>query len=87
MHRKDCAFLKEDNPSDVLQERDLESLKNKMNIDNKYKKHVKTSASGINTEEEFHKIAADNNRDALVILSPSLIVSRLLSNCQSPIQW
>jgi hypothetical protein len=49
-HRKCCLLLKEENPSDELQERDSESLKNqfqrkiqkKMNVYNKYYKQAKS---------------------------------------------
>jgi len=71
IHRKYCALLKEDNPSEVLQDRDLESLKNqfqlqiqrKMNIYNKYYKQVKECPPSGTTEEELHKLAAGNYRD------------------------
>jgi hypothetical protein len=68
--------LKEDNPSDIVmdfQERDSESLKKrfqcqiqkKMNVYNRYYKQLKdTPISGVNTDEEFQKIVADNYRDA-----------------------
>jgi hypothetical protein len=57
----------------MLPERDTESLRNrfqrqfqkKMNVYNKYYKQVKECPpSGVNTEEEFKKVAADTYRDA-----------------------
>jgi hypothetical protein len=73
MHRMYCLFLKQNNPSEALLDRDSESLKNrfqrkiqkKMNVYNKYYKQVKECPpSGVNTEEEIQKVAADNYRDA-----------------------
>jgi hypothetical protein len=73
IHRKHCLFLREDNLSKALPEGDSESLKNrfqrqiqrKMNVYNKYYKQVKECPpSGVNTEEEIQKVAADNYRDA-----------------------
>jgi hypothetical protein len=73
IHRKYCVLLKEDNPSEALPQRDSESLKNrlqrkiqkKMNVYNRNYKQVKEChPSGVNTEEEIQKVAADNYRDA-----------------------
>jgi hypothetical protein len=73
IHRKYCALLKEENPAEVLTDRDAESLKNrfqrkiqkKMNVYNEYYKQVKECPpSGVNMDDEYHKLAADNYRDA-----------------------
>jgi hypothetical protein len=71
IHRRYCLFLKEDCPTDVMPERDSESLRNpfqrqiqrKMNIYNKYYKQVKECPPSGTTEEELHKLAAGNYRD------------------------
>jgi hypothetical protein len=94
--RKFCLLLKPDNPSEALPDRDSELLKNrfqrriqkKMNVYNKYYKQVKECLpSGVNTEEEIQKVAADNYRDAEGHVVPSPIVSKFSINCQRTTQW